>query len=96
MPATLRQRLRLALEAQAPEHTPELLVVDGFDDMTPVEESILLALARHIQARGGEVLVTLPFEPERASLFASAGSLRLRLLASMRWLRRCAHRTGRR
>jgi hypothetical protein len=76
------QRLRTALEAGAPEHTPALLVVDGFDDMTPVEEAILLALVRHGAARGGEVLVTLPFEEARADLFASAAGLRSRLLAA--------------
>ncbi len=76
------QRLRQALEAGPPALLPSVLAVDGFDDMTPVEEAILLALARHIAQAGGDVLVTLPYEAARADLFASAGGLRARLLGA--------------
>ena len=54
-----------------------LLIVDGFYDFTPVEEALLRALAE----RAERTICTLPYDPSRASLFASAGRTRERLLS---------------
>ncbi|MDJ0975667.1 MAG: PD-(D/E)XK nuclease family protein [Planctomycetota bacterium] len=61
---------------------PRLLVVDGFDDFTPVEERILRVLADRVSDAGGEVVVTLPFDPAREALFPGAAETRARWLAS--------------
>lgn len=61
---------------------PQLLVVDGFDDFTPVEERILRVLADRVGDAGGEVIVTLPFDPAREALYPGAAEARARWLAA--------------
>lgn len=78
---TLR-RLWHALEASDTAPLPDWLVFDGFDDLTPVEEAILLTLARRTAAAGGHVVVTLPDDPARPGLFPATGSLIARLTAA--------------
>jgi hypothetical protein len=74
-------RLLAGLRQGSDGWTPALLAVDGFDDMTPVEETILEALVARMRAAGGEVLVTLPDDPARPDLYASGAGLRARLTA---------------
>lgn len=74
-------RLLAGLRSGAAGSSPGLLAVDGFDDMTPVEEAILEALVARVTAAGGEVLVTLPYDAARAGLWASNAGLRARLTA---------------
>ncbi len=76
---TLR-RLVDELEQHPPRDPPTLLAVDGFDDFTRVEERILEALADRVAATGGEVLVTLPWDPARTGLFKGSSASRDRLL----------------
>ncbi len=54
--------------------------MDGFDDFTPVEMAILDTLSDHVVARGGEVLVTLPWDEGRPELFAASRPPREHLL----------------
>ncbi|MDA1194803.1 MAG: hypothetical protein O2894_06430, partial [Planctomycetota bacterium] len=74
------RRVAMRLEAHPPARPPRLLVVDGFDDFSRVEERILDALARAVVAAGGDVLVTLPWDPARPHLFATTRGSRERLL----------------
>ncbi len=73
-------RLARALDEGPLEGAPALLVVDGFDDFTPVEDAILDALARIVADRGGEVVVTLPWDAGRPDLFGASAETRRRLL----------------
>ncbi len=74
----LLRRLLVALETTTPRATPSLLVVDGFEDFTPVEELILLRLADRVLDAGGRVRLTLPHDPARPELFAASESVRQR------------------
>ena len=77
------RRLADAL-AEGREHVqppPALLVVDGFDDFTAVEERILFRLADLVEAAGGETLITLPWDPDRPELFEGSAGIRRRLRA---------------
>ncbi len=56
------------------------LVVDGFEDLSGVETSLLLAAADAVTAGGGRVLVTLPHDPVRADLAPATARVRERLL----------------
>ncbi|MHC5011141.1 MAG: UvrD-helicase domain-containing protein [Planctomycetota bacterium] len=69
------------LAAGAAARVPRLLVVDGFDDFTPVEEAILGSLVDAVVERGGRAVVTLPWDEARPALFAASAPLRARLLA---------------
>jgi hypothetical protein len=75
------RRLLESLRARRPERPPRLLAVDGFDDFTPVEETILDVLADAVTATGGSVLVTLPWDASRPRLFEGSAAARSRLLA---------------
>ena len=75
------RRLASHLAGRLPDALPRVLVVDGFDDFTRVEERILHALAEGVVAAGGEVCVTLPWDATRPHLFAGSGGTRERLLA---------------
>lgn len=78
---TLR-RLAQRLEEQAPGELPGLLVVDGFDDFSRVEERILAALVEHVVDAGGRALVTLPWDEQRPHVFGGSRGSRQRLLAA--------------
>jgi len=75
------RRLAQRLETSPPARPPTLLVVDGFDDFSRVEERILDALADAVTAAGGAVLVTLPWDEARPHLFATSRTARAHLLA---------------
>ena len=75
--------LRALAEALAREPhagVPSLLVVDGFDDVSPVEFSILAGLSNQVCAGGGHVVMTLPWDPHRPALFRPSATTRARLL----------------
>jgi RecB family exonuclease len=55
---------------------------DGFDDLTGLEERLLLACARVVSGKGGAVLATLALDERRPALFAPAIALRDRLVAA--------------
>ena len=74
------RRLCDAVESDPALRPPRLLVVDGFDDFTPVEQRILDALAGAVSEAGGEVLVTLPADPTRPRLFSGSEATRRHLL----------------
>ena len=74
------RRLARKLTERPPREPPRLLVVDGFDDFSRVEERILDALAAAVTGAGGEVLVTLPWDPARPHVFATSQGARRRLL----------------
>jgi RecB family exonuclease len=60
-----------------------LLVVDGFDDLSGVETALLRAAADAVTERArdpGRVLVTLPWDPARTSVFSRSATLRDALL----------------
>lgn len=76
------RRLALRLEEEPPAEPPRLLVVDGFDDFSRIEERILAALSDRVVAKGGRVLVTLPWDDQRPLLFAATQGARERLLRS--------------
>ena len=79
---SLRRLLEHLRSAGAEARTPRVLVVDGFDDFTPVEQGILDALADAVVARGGGVIVTLPWDERRPELFAASAPARRHLLAA--------------
>ena len=76
------RRLAERMDQTTPQGLPRMLVVDGFDDFSQVEERILLSLARHVADAGGQVLVTLPWDPARPHVFAASRGTRDRLLAA--------------
>lgn len=76
---TLR-RLGEQLRLNPPARPPRTLVVDGFDDFTPVEQQILDGLSDVVVAAGGEVMVTLPWDERRSRLFALSAAARSHLL----------------
>jgi RecB family exonuclease len=55
------------------------LGADGFDDLTGLEEALLLAATRSVVENGGTALVTLTLDDVRADLFEPSRSLRDRL-----------------
>jgi ATP-dependent helicase/DNAse subunit B len=75
------RRLARLLAREPPAAPPALLVVDGFDDFSRVEERILHALVDAVAGVSGEVLVTLPWDEARPALFAGSRTARERLLA---------------
>ena len=77
---SLRRLLRHVRDGADAVHAPRVLVVDGFDDFTPVEQGILDALADVVVARGGRVIVTLPWDDVRPELFAASAPARRHLL----------------
>lgn len=77
---SLRRLLEHLREAGSAANAPRVLVVDGFDDFTPVEQAILDALADAVAARGGHVMVALPWDEKRPRLFAASESARRHLL----------------
>lgn len=70
------RRLLRALEEDEGMEPPRLLVLDAFDDFTPVEDRIVTALTERVVARGGAVRLTLPHDPARRDLFAGAETAR--------------------
>ncbi len=76
------RRMLEALRTRPPERAPKLLVVDAFEDFTPVEERILTALVEAVTAAGGSAHITLGYDPERSALFHSSAGVRQRLLAA--------------
>lgn len=74
------RRLAHELAERPLQAPPRLLVVDGFDDFSRVEERILDGLAAAVTGAGGEVLVTLPWDPARPHVFATSRGTRRRLL----------------
>lgn len=74
------RRLAVQLEDQPPALPPGLLVVDGFDDFSRVEERILAALVERVVDASGRALVTLPWDDARPHLFAASQGARERLL----------------
>ncbi|MCB9825045.1 MAG: PD-(D/E)XK nuclease family protein [Planctomycetes bacterium] len=73
-------RLARRLEDEPPTAPPRRLVVDGFEDLTPIEQRILDRLVEIVVRAGGEVLVTCPFDVRRAELFSATGPWRAHLL----------------
>ncbi|MGE0192120.1 MAG: PD-(D/E)XK nuclease family protein [Planctomycetota bacterium] len=73
-------RLARRLEDEPPAAPPRRLVVDGFEDLTPIEQRILDRLVAIVVGAGGEVLVTCPFDARRAELFSATGPWREHLL----------------
>ena len=57
-----------------------LLVVDGFEDFSGVEASLVHAVGEAIVATGGRVIVTLPSDDARADLYPATAALRARLV----------------
>ncbi len=74
------RELSVSLAAQTQASVPSLLVVDGFDDLSPVECTIFEGLSDLVVNGGGRVVMTLPWDPRRPHLFRSSAATRARLL----------------
>ncbi len=74
------RRLARRLENEPPARPPSVLVVDGFDDFSRIEERILDALADAVTGAGGEALITLPWDGTRPHVFAGSRGARDHLL----------------
>lgn len=73
--------LARALDDEPPQAPPAALVVDGFEDLTPIEQRILDRLAAIVADAGGRVVVTCPYDPARPELFQATAAWRQHLLA---------------
>ena len=60
---------------------PELLVVDGFDDLTQLQKNLLDALIACVSGAGGRIVVTCTHDPARPALFEVSETLRAHLMA---------------